>query len=82
MSTGYGRGPKGVCMRCGFNYRLNQLRKEWTGNRVCDDCYDRKPEQLRPVRVGPEGLPRSNASPEPVDRFITPGVNDVTESDL
>lgn len=69
-------------MRCGFNYRLNRLRKEWTGLRVCPECWDPKPEELRPVKVKPEGLPKPNASPEPPDIFITPGVNDISEADL
>lgn len=57
--------PYGVCMRCGFKRRVNQLRKEWTGLRVCDECWDPKPAELRPPRVTPEGLPVPNASPEP-----------------
>lgn len=78
----FGRGPKGVCMRCGFEYRLSRLRKEWTNFRVCPDCWDPKPEDLRPLHVGPEGLPRPNASPEPPPVFVTPGVDDPTEIDL
>lgn len=52
-------------MRCGFKRRLNELRKEWTGLRVCaDKCYDPKPPELKPPRYKPEGLPRPDASPQ------------------
>lgn len=73
-------GAKGVCMRCGFNYKLRDIRKEWTGARVCPECWDPRPDALRPVRLGPEGLPKRNASPEPVDRFV--GINENSREDL
>lgn len=70
----------GVCMRCGFRYDLSQLRKEWTGLRVCSPCFDPRPSELSPPAVKPEGLPRPDASPEPPDTEL--GVNDVTPDDL
>lgn len=67
------RSPWGECQRCGFKFRLTQLRKEWTGFRVCkgtgtNDCWDQKPKELKPPKIKPEGLPKPNASPatEPV----------------
>lgn len=62
------RVPLGECMRCGFDFRLNQLSKEWTGLRVCASCFDPRPAELKPPRYGPEGLVRPDASPatEPV----------------
>lgn len=57
--------PYGVCMRCGFKRRVNRLRKEFTGLRVCTECWDARPPDTRPPRVTPEGLPVPNASPEP-----------------
>ena len=62
--------PWGICMRCGFKRRLNHLKKEWTGNRVCyDTCFDARPADTRPPKYGPEGLPRPDASPEPEPIF-------------
>lgn len=29
-----------ICDRCGFEYKARQLRKEWTGLRVCKDCWE------------------------------------------
>lgn len=68
-------GAKGVCMRCGFKYHLRDLVKEWTGSRVCRECRDPKPEQNKPPRITPEGLPKKSPSPEPADRFVTTNQN-------
>jgi hypothetical protein len=43
-------------MRCGFKYRLNELKKEWTGLRVCKPCFDPRPAELKPPRYKPEGF--------------------------
>jgi|GEM_PF-4573472 len=68
-------GAKGVCMRCGFKYHLHNIVKEWTSARVCRECVDPKPEETKPPKVTPEGLPKKNASPEPTDNFVTIGQN-------
>ena len=57
-------GAYGDCMRCGFKRRLYQLSLEWSGLRVCKECHDPRPAELTPPNVGPEGLPRPDASPE------------------
>lgn len=75
-----GPGAKGDCMRCGFTYRLTQIRKEWTGARVCPECWDRKPEILRAPPVRPEGLPKPNASPEVPPHYVA--INEITRDDL
>ena len=31
---------KAICDRCGFEFELGQLRKEWTALMVCSDCWD------------------------------------------
>jgi hypothetical protein len=69
------RGPKAVCDRCGFQYPLVKLRKEWTGLMVCEADYDPKPSDLRPPAVRPEGLPVPNARPEPEPVFRDPSDN-------
>jgi hypothetical protein len=63
---------RAICDRCGFEYDLSDLRKEWTGLMVCDADFDRKPAQLTPVRLRPEGLPLRNARPEPEPIFVDP----------
>ncbi len=74
---------KGECQRCGFKKNLSDLKTEWTGLRVCDRCFDPKPEDRKPLPVfKPEGLPRQNAAPQTAPVFITPGVDDVKPEDL
>lgn len=29
-----------ICDRCGFKFKSSQLRKEWTGYRVCSGCFE------------------------------------------
>ena len=36
-----------ICDRCGFKFKNNELMLEWTGLRVCKDCWDPYPPQLR-----------------------------------
>ena len=76
------RAPWGECARCGFKFRLTQMRKEWTGRRVCkgpgtNQCWDPKPAELKPPKVKPEGLPKPNAAPktEPVYAKYTTGAH-------
>ena len=72
-SSGYRRGdPYGDCPRCGWTRRLSAFKTEWTGSRVCEDCYDPRPADTLPPHVGPEGVPRPDAMPEipGVDRVV------------
>lgn len=79
-SQGYRPGGVwGVCDRCAFKFRLNTLRAEWTGLRVCSECWDPRPAELSPPNVYPEGLPVRNARPDPGDVL---GPNDTDWSDL
>jgi hypothetical protein len=64
-----GKAPWGECPRCGFKRRLTRFRKEWTGLRVCPQCWDAKPPDIKPPRVRPEGVPLPNAQPETVPVF-------------
>lgn len=73
--------PRAICDRCGFEYDLRDLRKEWTGLMVCDADYDPKPREMRPPPFRPEGLPLRNARPEPAPVFADPA-NPITADDL
>lgn len=57
-------GAYGICDRCGFQKRLRELRKEWTGLMVCTPCYDPRPPELTPPVVKPEGVPMPNSRPD------------------
>lgn len=50
--------PWGVCQRCGFRYELSEIKTEWTNLKVCRSCFDFRPTQLSPPRIGPEGMAR------------------------
>ena len=65
-----------ICDRCGFRY--DKLRREWTGLMVCEADWDPRPEYHTPPKIGPEGLPRRDARPEPPEIEWTP----VSEDDL
>lgn len=69
-------GTNAICDRCGFQYRLFELSKEWTSLMVCSECWDPPPPQLRAPRVWPEGVPVPNARPEPPDVFVAPVISD------
>ncbi len=51
--AGYAAGKRalGICDRCGQSFLLNTLRKEWTGFKVCSQCYEPKHPQLEPKRT-------------------------------
>lgn len=50
MAYAQGKYANGICDRCGQQYKLNTLRKEWTGFKVCIECYEPKHPQLLPKR--------------------------------
>ncbi len=63
----------GVCDRCGCWYNLDTLawQFEWRGPRlmnlrilVCPPCKDVPQEQLRPIVIPPDPVPRANPRPE------------------
>ena len=37
-----GKFAKGMCDRCGDKHYLNDLKLEWTGLKVCSECFDLK----------------------------------------
>jgi hypothetical protein len=58
---------KAQCQRCGFDYLNHDLRKEWTGLRVCRDCFEiRHPQDfvrgVRDDQAPPWTSPPSNVS--------------------
>lgn len=75
--------PKGLCQRCGFEFNLSALKREWTGLLVChgadsNDCWDpRQPQDY--VRGVADRQSIKNPSPEPQDSFLSPGDVDPTQ---
>lgn len=66
-----------ICDRCGFKFKSNQLRMEWTGLRVCDGggtnkCWEpRHPQDLVRARKDQQSVPWTR--PEPADQFHDAG---------
>ena len=67
MAYAQGKHSLGVCDRCGFAVKYLQLRMEWTGFKVCPECYEPKHPQLEPLPIisDPEAL--ENARPQRAD---------------
>jgi hypothetical protein len=45
-----GKYSQAICDRCGQQFFLRELKKEWTGFKVCNECYEPKHPQLEPKR--------------------------------
>lgn len=68
-----GKFAYGISDRSGQRYKLNEMKREWTGMLVGPDEYEPKQPQLEPRRkvVDPEALknPRPDRV-EPLDVFV------------
>jgi NAD-dependent SIR2 family protein deacetylase len=71
MAYALGKFSQAQCDRCGFVYKYLQMRLEWTGFKVCPECYEPKQPQLNPIRipVDPEVLKQ----PRPTEPAPTTG---------
>ena len=70
MAFALGKHSYGVCDRCGFRVRYLNLRMEWTGFKVCPECFEPKHPQLepKPHSADPQGL--LNARPARVEPAV------------
>lgn len=57
-----------ICDRCGFKYKLSQLRPTWDGLLVCRKDWEPEHPQNR-IRIRPERPRHVDARPEPPDQF-------------
>tara|TARA_R100001015_G_scaffold15277_1_gene7247 strand:- start:219 stop:914 length:696 start_codon:yes stop_codon:yes gene_type:complete len=48
MAYASGKKALAICDRCGFRYRLHELKKEWNGLKTCPNCFETKHPQLEP----------------------------------
>lgn len=75
--------PYAICDRCDRKKRLDELKSEWTGLKVCDQCWDPRPVHLTAPRINPaEGAAIPGARPETIqtadDEDIDIPLNDGT----
>tara|TARA_R110000737_G_scaffold87892_1_gene120485 strand:+ start:825 stop:1151 length:327 start_codon:yes stop_codon:yes gene_type:complete len=77
MGYAQGKHALGICDQCGQQYKLNTLRKEWTGFKVCIECYEPKHQQLLPKRNVSDSIalrePRPDGPPVLVVYVGAPG---------
>lgn len=65
MAFASGKKAYGISDRSGFRYRLNEMKKEWTGALVGPDEFEPKHPQLLPLRISPDPQALRNPRPEP-----------------
>jgi len=68
MAYAQGKYARAICDRCGFDVAYSELKKEWTGFKVCNECYEPKSPQLEPFHqiTDPESLEQPRpTNPEP-----------------
>jgi hypothetical protein len=86
MAFAVGKYSYGVCDRCGFRYKYLELRMEWTGFKVCSECFEPKHPQLDPPHhtTDPEALRQARPEvPLPqseLGRVFTTGPSNTTAS--
>lgn len=68
-----GKNAFGISDRSGFRYRLNEMKREWTGALVGPDEYEPKHPQLEPRKATPDPQALRNPRPdrvEPLSVFV------------
>ena len=81
MSYASGKFAVGLCDRCAFEYPLLDLKKEWTGFKVCNECWEPKHPQLEPhtAPADPQALyePRPNTDFELGEGYVVVTVSNM-----
>ena len=62
-----GKNAFGISDRSGFRYRLNEMKREWTGALVGPDEYEPKHPQLEPRKTTPDPQALHNPRPDRVE---------------
>ena len=74
MAYSLGKFALGICDRCGFEYKLSDLRQEWNKLKTCPECFEPKAPQLDPTPLvtDPEALynPRPSNDVEGGEGFV------------
>lgn len=59
-----GKHALAICDRCGFQYKYTEIKEEWTGVRVCPDCFEPKHPQLEPPKIRADAQALRHPRPE------------------
>lgn len=62
-----GKNAYGISDRSGFRYKLNEMKREWTGALVGPDEYEPKHPQLEPRKPTPDPQALYNPRPDRVE---------------
>ena len=81
MAYALGKFAIALCDRCAFEFKRSELKEEWTGCKVCSECYEPKHPQLEPEPhvSDPEALykPRPNTDKEVGEGFVVVTVSNI-----
>lgn len=72
--SGFAKGKKayGISDRSGFRYRLNEMKREWTGMLVGPDEYEPKHPQLEPRKKVADSEALKDARPDQPEALKVP----------
>jgi hypothetical protein len=73
VSYATGKYAWGLCDYCGQRFKLNNLKKNWRGFKVCEADYEPKEPQLDPLRYRGDAVALFEPRPdriEPMDVFL------------
>lgn len=71
------------CDRCGFTFKGAELRKEWTGLRVCRDCWEtRHPQDFLRGKADHQAHEWTRPPGPDNEPFVNDGGTDITPDDL
>lgn len=69
-SPGWEQGNHwGECQRCSLIFRTSDLRKEWTGLKVCNECWEPRHPQDFVKSISEDTSARGIVSPETQDTY-------------
>jgi len=64
MAFAVGKYSEAICDRCGFQYKYLELKEEWNGLLVCEECYEPKHPQLEPTYASADAEALKNPRPQ------------------
>ena len=86
MGYSAGKFAIGLCDRCGFEYKLHELKKEWNNLKTCEECFEPKAPQLdlTPVVSDKQALynPRPNNDVEVGEGFVVVTNSSIFQADF
>lgn len=70
MAFAKGKFAWGLCDYCGQRFKLNDLKKNWRGFKVCEADYEPKEPQLEPLRYRGDAIALFEPRPDRVEPML------------